>query len=144
MTELLSRYLPTAIVVVFLIVLLIRTRQHRLSAEKVKNEIKNRYTGQTVFFCDNCEDLGKNLVQFFGDSYGGKILPSNALLLPDGRQYPIKEVYAADDTPSLPDAEISDGMKNCAIVIDSPHFDFAALNQVLKSENIAVFKVISA
>ena len=65
MSDLLSRYLPTAIAIIFLIILFVRTRQHRLAAEKIKNEIKNRYAGQTVFFCDNCEDLGKNLVQFY-------------------------------------------------------------------------------
>ena len=143
MSDLLSRYLPTAIAIIFLIILFVRTRQHRLAAEKIKNEIKNRYAGQTVFFCDNCEDLGKNLVQFFGDSCGGSIRPKDALILPDGRQYTIKEVYIADDTPSVPKKELTNGMKNCAIVIDSPRFNFATLNQVLKTETIAVFKVIS-
>jgi hypothetical protein len=134
-------YFIIAILLIFVyFFFLARKNSSIVSAEK--DRLKKLHYDKTVFLCDEVEDLGSGLIQFYGDPIGGFIRPGMRINIPNGRDYVIKEVYAADDTPDKPDLEINSGMENTTIVIETNDFDFDNIYQVLKNSKVMVLNIL--
>lgn len=59
----------------------------------------------------------------------------------NGMEYTVKEVYANDETPDKPDAEIPSGMENTAIVIETNNWDWKIFEQNIKKDGVLALKV---
>ncbi len=127
--------------VITLILILIYTRSQKSRALiKEKRGQLNNASGKKFYLCDAVDDLGDNLVQFYGGAVG-TILPGMQIIMPDGMSYIIKEVYGDEKIPDRPSAQIPDGMDNAAIVIEAPHFGFESLRPKLKQERVLALEV---
>jgi hypothetical protein len=125
---------------VLLISSVIRVRKKNTVVNEKKTQLKNLYKHETVYLCDGIDDLGENLIQFYGEPFGISVRPGMKILV-NGTEYTIKEVYADDETHDGPDSEIPNGMPNTAIVIESSSFNWGNLKQRLRQEGVIALKL---
>lgn len=109
---------------------------------KKKTQLKKLHQGEAFFLCDSADDLGDNLIQFYGELFGTSLRPGMKISILDSSKYTIKEIYGNSKTPNKPDGEIPDGTTNIAIVIEADNFNWQSFKQNLKREKIVVLKLV--
>src|SRR5688572_27976485 len=82
-----------------------------------------KYKDKKVFLCEGDEEVSTNVTQLYGYPVNTGIREGMKLIDHRGVQYTIKEVYADDATPDTPDKEINELSGNCAIVVETSHWD---------------------
>lgn len=111
-------------------------KRAKAKADK-KAQLLNLYSHEGVYLCDSAEDLGQNLIQFYGEPHGTSVRPGMTIIDPGGVSHVVKEVYSSDTTndPHLdqPDPEIPNGMTNTAVVIETKSFNWPAFQQQRKN-----------
>jgi len=130
-----------ALAILLLIFFIVRSQKKNSLTNKKKTQLKSLYRRDAVFLCDAVDDLGKNIIQFYGEPFGTSARPNMKIFVPNGTQYTIKEVYTNDETPNKPDSEIPNGMTNTAIVIETSNFDWDSFRQSIKNEGVVALKL---
>lgn len=115
-------------------------RKRGLLIVKKRKEIKDSKSGKLVFLCDAMDDLGENLVQFYGEVIGGSI-HSGMKILASGGMYEIKDVYADDNDLGKPSSGDPAGKTRVAIVIKASSFNFPSFRQELKKEGLISLEI---
>ncbi len=120
------------------------SKKHREKSKtllsKAKLELEQSQSSEPSFICYGADDIDGSLVQFHGSPHRTALRPGMKLTVL-GIEYPIKEVYANDDSPEKPDAQIPEGGEDVAIVVEAPGFDIKGLYQQLKEKSVLVFNV---
>lgn len=118
-----------------------RSRKKNFLINEKKTQLKSLYKREAVYLCDAVDDLGDNLIQFYGEPFGISVRSGMKISDPSGVEYSIKEVYANDKTPDKPDSEIPNGMTNTTIVIETKNFNWQSLKQNLKRDGVIALKL---
>ncbi len=132
-----------AVIIFALVFFVLRSRKNESLINAKKDQLKSLYKRETVFLCDGVEDLGDNLIQFYGEPFGISVRPGMKILDPSGAEaeYVLKEVYANDKTPNKPDSEIPNGMTNTTIVIETNNFNWENFRQNIKRDKVIALKL---
>ncbi len=133
------------ILIFFFLFRFIRKLKAEAKAEVVKvrakkQELEAQQSSEPVFICYGVDEIDTSIVQFHGSPYKTALRPGmkvNVL----GINYPIKEVYANDNTPEKADAEIPVNSEDVAIVIEINNFDIKNFYQQVQAQGIVQLKV---
>jgi|SRR3989344_4454487 len=136
-----NRFYLLVIAIPILVFFAVRSRKKNSLVNEKKTQLKNLYKREAIFLCDAADDLGDNLIQFYGEPFGTSVRPGMKISDPSSVEYTIKEVYANDKTPDKPDIEIPNGMTNTAIVIETNNFNWQSFRQNIKRENVVALKL---
>lgn len=125
-------------------VLIIHSRLSRKNLiskkEALKERLKTLHNNQPSYLCYAAENLGNNLIQFYGEPFCTSVRPGMKIYA-NNISYTVKEVYADDKTPDQPDPEITSGMEETAVVIETNSFDWNNFNQKMKDDGLLALKI---
>ena len=129
------------IAIPLLILFAVRSRKKASIINQKRIQLKSLYKHEAFFLCNAADDLGNDLIQFYGEPHGGSVRGGMKISDPSGAEYTIKEVYANDKTPDKSDFEIPNGVMNTAIVIETKNFNWQNFRQNLKNEKVVALKL---
>ncbi len=120
-------------IIVFFVVLVIRSRKKNSLITEKTAQLKSLHKREAVFLCNFIEEID-------GESINASVRPGMKINI-SGTEYVIKEVYADDKTPDKPDLEVAAGVSNTPIVIEKSTLDWKNFHQSLKRDLVVPLKL---
>ena len=108
--------------------------------DEKKNQLKSLYKNEAVFLCNFIEKVGGSLLQLYGESFNSPLRPGMSLEI-DGVGYIIRRVYADDETPLEPNAEVAAGVSDTPIIIEKGVLSLNSFRQKLGREIVIPLKL---
>ena len=136
-------YFALTALLAFFLILRIKftfTRKRNILIDEKKNQLKSLYKNEAVFLCNFIEKVEWNLLQLHGESFNSPLSPGMSLEI-DGVGYIIKRVYADDDTPLEPNAEVAAGVSDTPIIIEKGVLSLNSFRQKLGREIVIPLKL---
>ncbi|HEY4495544.1 MAG TPA: hypothetical protein VJC01_03825 [Candidatus Paceibacterota bacterium] len=132
----------TALLAFFLILRIKFTlmQKRNILINEKKNQLKSLYKNEAVFLCNFIEKVEWNLLQLHGESFNSPLSPGMSLEI-DGVGYIIKRVYADDETPLEPNAEVAAGVSDTPIIIEKGMLNLNSFRQELGRKIVIPLKL---
>lgn len=128
--------IAVAVVLFYLFLIVIVFKRRARAKAAVREQLLNVYNRDGIYLCYRAKPVGGNLIQFYGEPHGTSVRPGMSITDPAGQTHVVKEVYDSDRTndPNLdtPDAELTNGMRNTAVVIEAASFNWTSFREHLR------------